>query len=746
MGRVHYQLASRLARIPGIDLISIGWHHQLFVDKWKGWPVYPTRKLSTAGDNAPERDAVGSVLQKENPDILITLGDVWDFSYLSKLNETMRFKWLAYYNIDSGPIKLDLLPNLTSPQYLATTSQFGANVITSVDPSLNPQVIYHGVDTKIFRPLGLGEADRIIVDGPKTKNVVANLANRFVIFMDSQNTHRKNYPIALDAFSRFAKDKKDVFLVIVAKPVGEENGFDLKYSMQYVYSIDRSKAIILENNIQAGIWFPDSYVNYLYNISNVYLSTSRAEGFGLSVLQAMATNTIPACPDYASYPELLADNRGVLTRIAGKDVDFGFRHTALVDVDDLVKNLEELYIDWQTGGHRAKQIHNEGIKFVNQNTWDHSFMNFAAALEKTVAKKKVIHYPNNPYVQKYNDIRAVAARCTNMNNKAKEHIGMVVMGGLGDNIQALPVIKGIARKHPDSHLFLICEANSGIFFDWLYKYPYHPNMDSIELRSISFASILKSLQGVFDYFYDVRYVSCVYDKDGDRAKINPVSMEFFDKNSTFYHQWPWANNVIYHLGHHVVDLRLISCGLQDYASLKDMTLQTRECAKPSGRYVSIHNSAGGVGALKLLPQETIVNVVKYLNGAGVKVIQTGSETDVLIPGTIDLRGRTDYWETAYLLKNAALHIGPEGALYHMNRAVGGRSLVWISATSPEVFVYYNDTNSKVLPFKTSREFECEPCWWKGNDYFHNRCMVGHKSCINLPNSDTIISALREMGI
>lgn len=737
MGRVAFNLGKFFATFSGVEFASIGWHHQGFEKGWKGWKVFPAIKTGPGIDPNQEKEAVERAFNEFEPNLVITLGDIWDFKYMPFFSEAFPLKWLAYYNVDSMPIKRKNVPRLIAPQGLATTSHFGKQALLDADPSLDVDVVWHGYDPDCFYWIPNMSKQRRIEGHGK---VLADLTDKFVVFMDSQNTHRKNYPAALAAFEKFAADKKDVYLLLLTQASGTENGFELDYASTFIHKLE-GKILICENNLTQGNWISDEELNEFYNLAHVYLSTSRAEGFGLSVLQAFATKTVPLVTNFASYPELIAQGGGMTIEVAEFDVDHNYRRNAIIDTDDCAAKLEFLYKDWQAGEQIARQFHGRGLEFASKNTWAESFQKLGAICDKVTTSPKRIHYPrsNVPYI---NELRSHAAKTVRKRKTDGDKVGMVVMGGLGDNVQAIPVVKGIARRHPDSNLFLICEANQSIFRSPEGENIYHPHLETHELRGAPFSSILKTAQSAFDYFYDVRYVSRVYAKSGN-VDLPPETLEFFKQNRTFYDRWPWANNVIHHLNKHVVDIRLISCGLQHHATLDDMKLPVSEIDLPDKKIVSIHNGAGGIGQLKILPMRELEKVTAWLNAKGFYVLQTGTTQDEKIPGTVDLRGRTDYWQTAYILQRAEIHIGPEGALYHMAKAVGGRSLVWLSVTPPETFTY---PDTIILPAQNTREFKCDPCWWKSEDYFHNICALGRETCMNLPTGENIITALEGAGL
>jgi hypothetical protein len=111
-------------------------------------------------------------------------------------------------------------------------------------------------------------------------------------------------------------------------------------------------------------------------------------------------------------------------------------------------------------------------------------------------------------------------------------------------------------------------------------------------------------------------------------------------------------------------------------------------------------------------------------------VQIGSQTDPLLQGTTDLRGKTSIRETAAILSNCRLYVGNVGFLMHLARAVecpsviifGGREAPWQSGYTCNINLYSD------LP--------CAPCWlW-------NRCDYNHK-CMDIISTDAVVAAIEE---
>lgn len=755
MGRAHRYLLKSFSHF-GYEVVSLGWHHKSYASKVDrvyppvDWAVYGCSKPTPYSKDG-NRDDIANFLKRERPDILITLGDVWDF--FGAIGQSERNLWVLYCNVDSEPFDLRCLPVFLNSDVQITTSKWGADVIRR-DSGFVADYAHHGYDPFVFYDLGIKVNERKLVD--VSGRLLRDIKNKFVVLMDSWNCYRKNYPIALEILNKFGEDKDDVFFILITDVKGKEGGgYDIEYGMDLIYPDLKPKLVVNDISLKNSTTLSDSTLNYVYNLADVYLSTARAEGFGLSLLQAMATRTIPVAPRYASHIELLGENRGELIDIASYDRDRGFRKTAIVDVDSAVNILNFIYKKWRYRDYNYfVSKFNAGLKFCKENTWDNSARRILDIISKKKEKKGRHFFRANTrnvlFATEGFSPLLLSTVVRNINKSASNspHIGVFIFGGIGDNLQGVPVIKGILRTYPATAcLHIICEGNGYIFRD-VFADIYSQNRIFIYETKTSFNSALYSLGGnAFDYLYDVRYVSAVYNRDGYlESELPQNSVDFFKRNKYFYDNWAWGNNSIYLLNRHVIGLKLITTGLDGVASISDMTYPCREMPLPGKKYVVMLNEGGSLGKYKKISNKKISLVAAAIKKMGFNVVFVGGRgnKDSEIPDcAIDLRGRTNLPQTAYLLKNASITICPEGGIYHLAKAVNGRRAVWFTNVHPEPFLYNDDNDVLLTPARTF-EMKCPPCWWRGEFFLRGECLWGKdaEECANAPDVEYMIEKVR----
>ncbi len=157
----------------------------------------------------------------------------------------------------------------------------------------------------------------------------------------------------------------------------------------------------------------------------------------------------------------------------------------------------------------------------------------------------------------------------------------------------------------------------------------------------------------------------------------------------------------------------------------------------SGVDTAVRNWSRATGRrpTKLLPIATWEETVRLLQAQKLAVVQLGAREDEPINGVdVDLRGRTSLRQAAAALKGAVCHVGTEGGLVHLARAVNVRSVVAFGPTSAAFLGYPQNINLVAS--------DCTSCWWTTKDWYIY-CPRGfvEPPCMNAYTAEMIASAV-----
>ena len=111
-----------------------------------------------------------------------------------------------------------------------------------------------------------------------------------------------------------------------------------------------------------------------------------------------------------------------------------------------------------------------------------------------------------------------------------------------------------------------------------------------------------------------------------------------------------------------------------------------------------------------------LNIFFEKKGYEIKIVQIGVSTEKVLKNVLDLTGTTSFREAAYILQHSLMFIGYMGGLVHLNKSVGKKSVVLVSAFEPlELATYPDDINLYT-------DIECKNCGLKIPCPKNRQCM------------------------
>ena len=299
-----------------------------FGDDWVIWPV----------DGYGTADQVRAMLRQQKPDILWFMTDPRFYEWLWGIENEIRANVpMVYYHVwDNYPYPTFNRPYYLSNDHIACISKLTHNIVETVTPEVDSSYIPHAVNADIFKPM----TQQQIADLKSQRG----LSNKFVCFWNNRNARRKQSGTLIwwfkDFLDRVGHDKATLIMHTNPK---DQHGQDLE-------------AIIHELNLTDGqVMFSRDKVtpeqlSTVYNMADLTINISDAEGFGLATLESLSCGT----------PILVNKTGGLQDQITDGTQEFGiglepaskaiigsqqvpFIYEDRVNRDDFLDALQSLY-------------------------------------------------------------------------------------------------------------------------------------------------------------------------------------------------------------------------------------------------------------------------------------------------------------------------------------------------------------------------------------------------------------------
>jgi len=215
-----------------------------------------------------------------------------------------NFKTMCYVPIDCGHIPAQYFENFGFFDRIVTMNEFSKKVITKTNKSLfkKTSVVPHGVNSDDFFPMPAEE-----IAAFRKEYFGAENADKIIFSNINRNQPRKDLPTTIFGFIEARKQNttgKEFFLYLhCAEKDGMGNDLpaifmqtDLKLGVDYK---------IADDSFWIGQYgAPTETLNKIYNATDICVTTTLGEGWGLTVTEAMATKTPTIVPLNTSLIEI----------------------------------------------------------------------------------------------------------------------------------------------------------------------------------------------------------------------------------------------------------------------------------------------------------------------------------------------------------------------------------------------------------------------------------------------------------
>ena len=335
--RVTENVLSRLKDKYEIHVLGCNWHGD-HTPLQKDYFLYPACNRFQQAPFGEER--IREIVERIKPAIVFSINDVWiineQWRRIKDLKETINFKFVGYYPMDSYEWYGALLDTLNEWDAAVCYTEFGAQETINAGAKVPITVIPHGMTAKQFYP----------TDKKKAREQLGLNPDDFIVFNGNRNQFRKRIDITISAFAKFAVDRPDAKLYL---HMGlKDQGWDVmplfgrEMNRQGLNPNNRIIMTTPEPNPPA---VPVELLNTIYNVADIGVNTCKGEGWGLVNFEHAACRVAQVVPDHTSCKEIF-DDAGLLIRSLHADVDTNFgRIMPCPDDNHLAELLGTLYDD-----------------------------------------------------------------------------------------------------------------------------------------------------------------------------------------------------------------------------------------------------------------------------------------------------------------------------------------------------------------------------------------------------------------
>lgn len=366
-----------------------GWDVHVLAANYRGDHVDTNLKLYVPTMNEP-KDIYGmsrflELAGKIGPEVIFFLNDPqivlnfllnnrWDndrvlWRGISNGETTYKPPIIAYLPIDgyNSPKSWDILKDRCRR---VAMSHFGQEAMPEAP------VVWHGVDTSVFKPMNKTEAKRQLGFDP----------DRFLVLRVDKNSFRKNYPDTWRALRPVMRRHPDIDVQFHCLPATVD-GNNL-HSFAFNDEDIRERLTFSPNLTGWTGWTTESLVT-LYNAADVFVSTSWGEGFGLTILEAMACGVPVVAQDCSAVTEVVGDG-GILIKPQRPFAAPMGQDQMLPDVDGFSEAIERIYL---SKGLR-RDLSAKAVEQASKMSWDIAADRMMSVIEDEVtleaARAKIV--------------------------------------------------------------------------------------------------------------------------------------------------------------------------------------------------------------------------------------------------------------------------------------------------------------------------------------------------------------------
>lgn len=314
------------------------------------------------------------------PDVVVMLGDPWEHIQLLFENPYDKDRLLLQYRPIMGYLPIDGINQPPAWDLLEKCMKRVAMTHWGQQAMPEAPVVYHGVDTETFhsvsseRPLHLSN-ETTVSTKRECKQAFGFDPDGFLVLRIDTNSDRKDYPASWKALVPFLKRHSDAQVHFHC--VKGQGNASVNMEALLGRDPDTKSRFFFPDLVTASQGWPVGDLVGLINAADVFLSTSRGEGFGLTIAEAAAcgvpviAQNVSAIPEVVGPGGVLVEPLTTITFNSGQDL-------WLSDIPAFTEALEYLY----TAGGVRRKMGLAARDHVRKFSWDFAADRFHEFLEE----------------------------------------------------------------------------------------------------------------------------------------------------------------------------------------------------------------------------------------------------------------------------------------------------------------------------------------------------------------------------
>lgn len=366
--RVHHSIGERLVDKYGWDIHVLAINHR--GDYW------PTNLKLYRPTVWSQNDIFGlsrmvEMLKRVEPDVVwlthdphLLLQVLFDNQYDTTRILLQYRPLLTYVPCDGTNLPPAWTTILPSVSQVVAMSKWGQSQYK------DSKLVYHGVDTDLFwpvsdkRPIYIEGRDEPLRSKRECKRAFGYDEDGFLILRVDKNSGRKDFAATYKALVPVMLAHPDIQVHFHCSEKNDSHGVNLPTLFSRSPEVRRERWFTPADYETFNGW-PQSHMNALYNAADLFVTTSRGEGFGLTIAESLAVGVPVVAQNVSAIPEvvgpggLLIEPQRLLTVPSGEDV-------WLADIPAFSEAIERVYL---SAGLR-RDLSEAGREHIQNFSWD----------------------------------------------------------------------------------------------------------------------------------------------------------------------------------------------------------------------------------------------------------------------------------------------------------------------------------------------------------------------------------------